>query len=136
MIKRISMRDRLDVVHARLGLQTFDADGYDNEEMLTLLIAQEDSLLQEAYGIDGHASGSQDSGDVVTAMERIPMRYPRASRGDIMENSYFRILSSENQDSVPEEDRPQFALLTAANGEGHFWMVHYLSKATTSPAHR
>ncbi|KAE9303199.1 hypothetical protein PF001_g13660 [Phytophthora fragariae] len=134
LIKRISMRDRLDVVHARLGLPTLDADGYDNEEELTLLIAQEDSLLQEAYGIDGHASGSHDSGDVVTAVERIPTRYPRASRGDITENSYFRILSSENQDSVPEEDRPQYALLTAANGEAFSrWYTIYRKQLQVLP---
>ncbi|KAE9020703.1 hypothetical protein PR002_g12453 [Phytophthora rubi] len=134
LIKRISMRDRLDVVHARLGLPTLDADGYDNEEELTLLIAQEDSLLQETYGIDGHASGSQDSGDVVTAVERIPTRYPRASRGDITENSYFRILSSENRDSVPEEDRPQYALLTAANGEAFSrWCTIYRKQLQVPP---
>ncbi|KAE8992657.1 hypothetical protein PR001_g20877 [Phytophthora rubi] len=137
LIKRISMRDRLDVVHARLGLPTLDADGYDNEEELTLLIGQEDSLLQETYGIDGHASGSQDSGDVVTAVERIPTRYPRASRGDITENSYFRILSSENRDSVPEEDRPQYALLTAANGEAFSrWCTIYRKQLQVPPTGR
>ncbi|KAE9018296.1 hypothetical protein PR002_g13142 [Phytophthora rubi] len=92
LLKRMPLRQRLDVVHARLGLPTLDSDGYDNEAELDHLIAQEEGLLQEAYGMDEFARGSQETGVLSDAEIEVPQRYPRLARGPISEDSYFRIL--------------------------------------------
>ncbi|KAE9183220.1 hypothetical protein PF004_g24011 [Phytophthora fragariae] len=110
-------RQRLDVVHARLGLPTLDSDGYDDEAELDHLIAQEEGLLQEAYGMDEFARGSQETGVLSDAEIEVPQRYPRLARGPITEDSYFRILRAAGLEDIPAEDRPHYSLLKQANLE-------------------
>lgn len=116
LIKRLTMRERLDVVHARLGLPILDAEGYDDEEALEELIRTETQLLQEDYGIDGYVSGSQEHTDQ-DALPELPPRYPRAATGDLTEDSHFRLLRASTDADIEDIDRPQLALLKAANQE-------------------
>ncbi|KAE9186403.1 hypothetical protein PF002_g25893 [Phytophthora fragariae] len=101
----------------RLGLPTLDSDGYDDEAELDHLIAQEEGLLQEAYGMDEFARGSQETGVLSDAEIEVPQRYPRLARGPITEDSYFRILRAAGLEDIPAEDRPHYSLLKQANLE-------------------
>ncbi|KAE9123600.1 hypothetical protein PF010_g6333 [Phytophthora fragariae] len=129
IIKRLPMRERLDIVYARLGLPTLDAVGYDDEEDLERTIAAEGRILQEALGIDGYASGSQASQDGTGMDIVLPVRYPRASSGEVVENAYFRLLRAPEGEEIDKEDYGQYKLFTAANAEAFSkWCSLYRSR--------
>ncbi|KAE8964879.1 hypothetical protein PF011_g28501 [Phytophthora fragariae] len=117
LIKRITMREHLDVVHARLGLPTLDAIGYDDEADLEETIAYEERTLHEALGIDQYASGSQTSHDGMSMEVPLPKRYPRASTGEVVEHAYFRLLRAPEGEEIDPDDFAQYRLVTAANME-------------------
>ncbi|KAE9301430.1 hypothetical protein PR003_g22523 [Phytophthora rubi] len=117
LIKRITMRERLDVVHARQGLPALDAIGYDDEADLEETIAYEERTLHEALGIDQYASGSQTSHDGMSMEVPLPKRYPRASTGEMVEHAYFRLLRAPEGEEIDPDDFAQYRLVTAANME-------------------
>ncbi|KAE8976158.1 hypothetical protein PR002_g25393 [Phytophthora rubi] len=117
IIKRLPMRERLDIVCARLGLPTLDAVGYDDEEDLEETVAEEGRLLQEALGIYEYASGSQTSHDGTSMDISMPNRHPRSSSGEVVENAYFRLLRSPEGEEIAQDDYAQYKLFTAANDE-------------------
>ncbi|GMF51743.1 unnamed protein product [Phytophthora fragariaefolia] len=105
LIKRVPMRERLDVVCARLGLPTLDAIGYDVEEDLEQTITAEGRQDQEAIGIDQYFSVLQ--GHNIDAPGDIPLsaRYARACRREVVENSYFGILRRSDEEDDGADDR-------------------------------
>ncbi|GMF22863.1 unnamed protein product [Phytophthora fragariaefolia] len=115
--RKSPMRERLDVVCARLGSPTLDAVGCDAEEDLEQTITAEGLQIQEAIGIDQYVSGSQ--GHNIEAPGDIPLPAPYActSRGEVVANSYVRILRRTDEEYIGADDQAQYNLLVAANTE-------------------
>ncbi|KAE9067051.1 hypothetical protein PF010_g27622 [Phytophthora fragariae] len=87
VIKRLEMRDRLDLVHIRLGLPTLPSAGMvaDWEEVL----AKEEQLIHQEYGIDHYAANSQTEMDSDVDDEQMPRRHARAATGEAANQDAF-----------------------------------------------
>ncbi|KAE9276511.1 hypothetical protein PR003_g29043, partial [Phytophthora rubi] len=113
LIKRCDMRERLDIVHARVGLPTLAKTDVAAAWEDTLL--SEEQLLNSASGMDRYAASSQSEDDSSGATVSVPLRHARAATGDIMMTSYFRILRVGPEAPMDAVDAPLATLLAQAN---------------------
>ncbi|EGZ19859.1 hypothetical protein PHYSODRAFT_543468, partial [Phytophthora sojae] len=116
LLRNMNMRDRLDIVLARLGFPTLSTAELDERE-LEATMTTEEMIIHEAYGVDGYASGSQSSSAKVEGATQLPSRSPRIASGKVVEDVYIRLLRAISTDAIREEDRPQCELMQAANQE-------------------
>ncbi|EGZ22778.1 hypothetical protein PHYSODRAFT_295442 [Phytophthora sojae] len=131
------MRDRMDIVHARLGIATLDAVGYDDEAGLDETVASEGKLLQEAIGIDGYASGSHASQDGTDMDIALPRRHHRVSTGEVVEHAYFHLLRAQAGEEIDPDDYAQHKLFAAANMEAFAaWCSLYQTRLQIPPTLR
>lgn len=123
-IKRQEMRARLHVVHARLGRPILDAAYRPIASDADL--QQEEQHIHTAYGIDAYSTGSQQDETNGNEVWSMPTRYARPAYGDLVQNTYFRLLRASKSVSMDEEDVPLADLIAAANLEAFSkWGVHF-----------
>ncbi|OWZ20931.1 hypothetical protein PHMEG_0004606 [Phytophthora megakarya] len=111
------MRERLDVVLARLGLPSLNADVWD-ERILEDIVHTEEQMIHESCGVDGYATAQ--------ASNEFPIREPRIAIGKIIEEVYKRVLDTPDLDTLAPENVPQYLLLLNTNQEAfNRWVTHF-----------
>ncbi|EEY59343.1 uncharacterized protein PITG_11347 [Phytophthora infestans T30-4] len=115
LIKRLEMRTRLDFVHARQGLAILNVDPLPSDLKDVLHI--EEQHIHEAYGMDTYAASSQEDQSGGHQGSSLPQRYAKAASGDIIANTYFRILRQSNSVAKEEVDGPLEDLIALSNQE-------------------
>ncbi|KAE8985764.1 hypothetical protein PR001_g21724 [Phytophthora rubi] len=113
LMKRCEMRERLDLVHARLGLPILDSAG--TEADWDSILTAEGQLMHVEYGLNSYAAHSQPDSGPEDDEACKPRRYARVATGNVMMTSYFRILRDTPAAPMDTVDRPLVALLKTAN---------------------
>lgn len=124
IIKRLDMRVRLDVVHARMGFPILDKDGIEAD--WTVLLEAEEKALHEDYGLDHYSAGSQSTDTNDESCAGFPQRYTPPATGELVMNTYFRTLRAGVDAPMEEVDMPLANLIVTANAEGfRRWCTMY-----------
>ncbi|KAF4143836.1 hypothetical protein GN958_ATG06922 [Phytophthora infestans] len=115
LCKRMEMRERLDVAHARLGLPVLESSSpdFDAEAAVTC----ENQQIHEEYGLDHLAASSPTPGDSSSKDDEVPTRIARVATGTVVTNSYFRILRDSPDSPMDHVDKPLAVTIEAANCE-------------------
>ncbi|GMG15426.1 unnamed protein product [Phytophthora fragariaefolia] len=135
LIKRLDMRERLDLVHARLGLHILASAGIEAD--WDQILESEEQRIHEGYGLDMYAARYQTDEETKTEQDQPPRRYPRAATGEVMMTSYYRILRDSPESPMDPLDKPLDSLISAANEDAfNKWCTLYRKRFTTPSTKR
>ncbi|OWY99809.1 hypothetical protein PHMEG_00029129, partial [Phytophthora megakarya] len=135
MHKRLEMRNRLDLVHARLGLHLLDHT--DVKIDLSTALSLEEIYIHTAYGIDDYAANSQRDNGEDSSVAALPLRQARPATGALVANTYFRILRGPLDKPLDDVDVPLDDLVSAANEKTFAqWCSLYREELNIPPTKR